>query len=92
MQNTRFLFAKLHLDSLSDKATAKEIKLALQELPKGSRALDNAYKEAVQRIESQKSGLQKLAKDVLSWIVCARRQLIMSGLRYTLSRAEYCRT
>ena len=85
MQNTRFLLTKLHLDSLSDKATAKEIKLALQELPKGSRALDDAYKEAVQRIESQKPGLQKLAKDVLSWIVCARGQLIMSELRYALA-------
>lgn len=52
---------------------------------RGPEALDNAYKEAVQRIESQSPGLQKLAKDVLSWIVCARGQLIMSELRYALA-------
>ena len=74
MQNTRLLPAKL-----SDKT--KEITLASQELPKGPRTLDEVYKEAVQRIESQKPGLQKLAKGVLSWIVRARRQLIMSELR-----------
>ena len=52
---------------------------------RGPEALDDAYKEAVQRIESQNPGLQKLAKDVLSWIVCAQGQLIMSELRYALA-------
>ena len=48
----RFLLAQLHMDSLSDKITRKAIKLALQELPKGSEALKIAYKEAVEIIES----------------------------------------
>ena len=65
--------------------TVKAIKVALQELPKGSKALDLAYKEALQRIESQKSGCQQLAKSIMSWIVCAQKQLTNPELRYALA-------
>jgi hypothetical protein len=47
----RFLLARLHTDSLLDKRTAKEVKLTLAKLSKGSVALNNVYKEAIQRIE-----------------------------------------
>jgi len=43
----------------------------LEKLPKGSEAYDQAYKEAMDRIEGQKPGLQELAKRILSWITCA---------------------
>ena len=82
---TRFLLAKLRLDSLSDKASANDVKLALKTLPKGSQALDEAYKEALQRIECQRGGLLKLAKDAISWIVCTRRQITMLELRHALA-------
>ena len=65
--------------------TVKAVKVALQELPKGSKALDSAYKEALQRIESQKLGCQQLAKLIMSWIVCAQRQLTTLELRYALA-------
>lgn len=65
--------------------TVKAVKVALQELPKGSNALDSAYKEALQRIESQKLGCQQLAKSIMSWIVCAQKQLTTQELRYALA-------
>ena len=68
--------------------TVKAVKVALQELPKGSKgskALDSAYKEALQRIESQKLGCQQLAKSIMSWIVCAQKQLTTLELRYALA-------
>ena len=65
--------------------TVKAVEVALQELPKGSKALDSAYKEALQRIESQKLGCQQLAKSIMSWIVCARKQLTTPELRYALA-------
>ena len=47
----------------------------LAKLTKGSDALDEAYKEAIQRIEGQLSGDYELAKKVLSWITHAKRPL-----------------
>ncbi|KAL6171520.1 hypothetical protein ACJQWK_02534 [Exserohilum turcicum] len=70
-----FLLARLHTDSLLDKKTAKDVKSTLAKLSKGSAALDDAYKEAVYRIEGQLSGDYKLAKRVLSWITYAKRPL-----------------
>lgn len=61
------------------------MKLALQDLPKGSGALKIAYAEALERIKGQRSRFQRLAEAVLSWIVCARRQLTISELRHALA-------
>lgn len=81
----RFLLAQLHLGSLSGKTTIKSIKAALHNLPKGSEALDTAYSEALNRIDSQKEELQWLAKRVLSWIFCAMRPLGVLELQYALA-------
>ncbi|KAI0569585.1 ankyrin repeat domain-containing protein [Pyrenophora tritici-repentis] len=70
-----FLLARLHTDSLLDKRTAKDVKSTLAKLSKGSASLDDAYKEAIQRIEGQLSGDYELAKRVLSWITYAKRPL-----------------
>ncbi|KAF1961004.1 ankyrin [Byssothecium circinans] len=75
-----FLLARLHIDSLSDKTTAKMVKATLANLSKGSAALDDAYKDALQRIKSQLVGHYKLAKKVLSWITYARRPLTTAEL------------
>jgi hypothetical protein len=82
---SRFLLAQLHMDSLRDKTTAKLIKLALKWLPKGSEALESAYKEAVERIEAQDKGLQELAKRTLSWVILAKRPLRTSELQHALA-------
>jgi hypothetical protein len=46
--------------------------LTLAKLSKGSTALDNAYRDALQRIEGQLAGYYELAKKVLSWITFAK--------------------
>jgi len=68
-----------------DKTTKKEIIYALGKLPKGSKELDDAYKEALQRIEFQRQGLRDLAKRVLLWITCAKRPLNTLELQHALA-------
>jgi len=82
---TRFLLAQLHLDSLIDKTTPRAITRTLEKLPKGSDALDLAYKEAMQRIQGQEPGLVELAWRVLSWITCAMRPLTAIELQHALA-------
>lgn len=72
---SRFLLARLHMDSLLDKRTPKEVKLTLATLSKGSTALEGAYKDAIIRIKGQPDGDFKLAQKVLSWISYAQRSL-----------------
>lgn len=81
----RFLLAQLHLDSLTGKRSPKVIRNALQQLPKGLKGLDSAYKEGMERIESQVTDSQELAKQVLSWITCARRPLTTTELQHALA-------
>lgn len=71
----RFLLAQLHLHLLEGKKSPKAIRTALKELPTVSNAYDYAYGEAMQRIESQIQDSRELAKQVLSWIICAKRPL-----------------
>ncbi|KAF1953955.1 hypothetical protein CC80DRAFT_476890 [Byssothecium circinans] len=75
-----FLLARLHTDSLLDKRTVKEVKSTLARLSKGSDALNDAYNEAIQRIEGQLDGDKERAKKVLSWITYARRPLTTAEL------------
>ncbi|KAL8775416.1 MAG: hypothetical protein Q9194_003784, partial [Teloschistes cf. exilis] len=70
-----FLLARLHIDSLLDKRTLKDVKTTLIRLTKGAAALDAAYREALQRIEGQLDNDCELAKRVLSWITFAKRPL-----------------
>jgi hypothetical protein len=48
-------------------------------------ALSQAYDQAVERIDGQKSGFRRLAKKALSWITCAKRPLITSELQHALA-------
>ncbi|KAF7577158.1 Arp, Ankyrin repeat protein [Pyrenophora tritici-repentis] len=75
-----FLLARLHIDSLSDKTTAKKVRTTLDNLLKGSAALNDAYEDALQRIKSQLDGHYELAKKVLLWITYARRPLTTAEL------------
>jgi ankyrin repeat protein len=65
----------LHTDSLLDKRTVTKVKSTLAKLSKGSAALDDAYRDALQRIKGQLDGDQELAKKVISWITFAKRPL-----------------
>lgn len=89
----RFLLAKLHLDSLMGKRSSKSIRIALKYLQKESqastdnntRALDQAYEQAMKRIEGQVADSHMLAKQVLSWITYAKRPLTTLELRHALA-------
>jgi len=81
----RFLLARLHVDSLRGKTTKKAIKSTLEKLPKGSTALNKAYDEAIERIESQLPEESELAKNVLSWITYAQRSLTTKELSHALA-------
>ncbi|KAI0973656.1 ankyrin repeat-containing domain protein [Xylaria arbuscula] len=80
-----FLLAQLHLDSLIGKRSLKAVRTALKELPSGSNAIDQAYMNAMNRIESQVPDEVDLAKQVLSWIVCAKRPLTTLELQHALA-------
>ncbi|EUC30471.1 hypothetical protein COCCADRAFT_46890, partial [Bipolaris zeicola 26-R-13] len=70
-----FLLAFLHTDSLRSRMTGKQVKNILDTLKKGAAGLDDAYKEALQRIDSQSKVDCELARKVLSWITLAKRRL-----------------
>jgi len=80
----RFLLAQLHLNSLTGKRTVKTVQAALEKLPKGSDAYDEAYKEAMERINEQKDD-EGFAKRVLSWITCAKTRLSTTELQHALA-------
>lgn len=81
----RFLLAKLHLDSLQDKVSRSEVKLALTNLPKGSKAYKEAYEEAMGRIKCQLTGFRDLALQAIAWITCARWPLTTNELQHALA-------
>ncbi|KAF4158277.1 hypothetical protein CNMCM6936_005011 [Aspergillus lentulus] len=80
-----FLLAQLHFDSIKSKKSMKKVREAIKHLPKGAEAYNHAYKDAMQRIEGHDVDSQNLAKDVLSWIVCAKRPLNTSELQHALA-------
>ena len=80
--NTRFLLARLHLDSLAQKPTVGDLELALQNLPVG---LDETYKQTMRRIESQGTCCRRLAKKILTWAVYTKRILSISELQHAVA-------
>ncbi|KAL2140845.1 hypothetical protein VTI28DRAFT_3172 [Corynascus sepedonium] len=79
-----FLLAQLHLDSLKGKRSVKAVRAALQALHTGSQAYDHAYNDAMNRIEGQLKDQEQLAKQVISWITCAKRPLSTTELQHAL--------
>ena len=82
---TRFLLAQLHLQSLKGKRAPTAVRDALKKLPTGSEAYDHAYSDAMERIKGQLSDQAELAKEVLSWITCAKRPLTTLELQHALA-------
>ncbi len=82
--STRFLLAQLYLESLTGKKSPKAIRTSLENLATGSRAYDYAYKDAMERINGQIKDQEELAKQVLSWITCAKRPLTTTELQHAL--------
>ncbi|OBT78240.1 hypothetical protein VF21_03031 [Pseudogymnoascus sp. 05NY08] len=80
-----FLLARLHVDSLRDKRTKAKVQSMLEMLPKGMEALNEAYDDAIKRIEAQLPDDSKLAKSALSWITYAERPLTKGELCHALA-------
>ncbi|KAK2753386.1 hypothetical protein FQN55_003515 [Onygenales sp. PD_40] len=89
-----FLLAQLYFDSLEDKTTPKAVRGALKsfqkqnaDLAKDGRSfvLDNAYEQAMERINGQKQGFRELAMSTLQWITHARRPLSAKELQHALA-------
>ena len=74
--------AQLHLHSLASKNNKRDVRLALDKLP---RNLDTMYDETMKRIEGQESDDVQLAKRTLMWISCAIRPLTALELRHALT-------
>ncbi|EGY23740.1 ankyrin repeat protein [Verticillium dahliae VdLs.17] len=83
-----FLLAQLHFESVSKKRTTRSIKDALKSLLTGPEAYNHVYKEAWMRITESDTESQDLAKKVLSWITCAKRQLTTSEIQHALAIQE----
>ncbi|KAN0087259.1 hypothetical protein V8E54_000947 [Elaphomyces granulatus] len=82
---SRFLLAQLYINSLTDKVTEKQIDTALDNMKMGKEGLDKAYDDTVNRIENQQQGIREFAKNMLFWIVCAKRPLTTEELRHALA-------
>ncbi|KAF7155865.1 hypothetical protein CNMCM5623_008745 [Aspergillus felis] len=80
-----FLLAQLHFDSIKSKKSIRKVREAIRRLPKGAEAYNHAYEDAMRRIEGQGMDSQQLAKNVISWIVCAKRPLTTLELQHALA-------
>ena len=81
----RFLLARLYVDSLLDKRTKAKIYLTLETLSNSSKSLDEAYDDALKRIEAQLPEDSVLARTSLSWITYAQRPLTTGELCHALA-------
>lgn len=81
----RFLLAQLHMDSLKNQPTLGHIKLALRNLPRGVKGLDETYKQAMERIQHQAESYRKLANQVLSWLTHTRRALTTKEMQHAVA-------
>jgi ankyrin repeat protein len=73
------------VDSLLGKRTKAKVISTLDSLSKGSGALDDAYNEAIGRIDGQLLDDSALAKRALSWISYAQRPLTTGELCHALA-------
>ncbi|KAK6334999.1 hypothetical protein TWF718_010440 [Orbilia javanica] len=61
------------------------MRVALEILPTGEKAYDQAYEDAMVRIEGQNKDFKDLAHQVLSWITRARRPVTTLELQHALA-------
>jgi ankyrin repeat protein len=81
----RFLLARLHMEKITNLHTRGHINLALHNLAKETDGLDETYKQAMDRIENQGDELRALAKQILAWIIHAKRPLSITELRHAVA-------
>ena len=81
----RFLLARLHFDSLLDRASPKAIKTAVKEMPKGLQTLPQVYDGVMARIQDQTDYSRNQALTVLAWLFFARATLSPLELQHALA-------
>lgn len=81
----RFLLARLHVDPLLDKRNKQKVLSTLNKLSKGSATLNEAYSEALERIDGQLAQDRLLARRALSWISYAQKLLTTTELCHALA-------
>ncbi|KAI8711857.1 hypothetical protein NCS52_01450300 [Fusarium sp. LHS14.1] len=79
-----FLLAHLHVDQLGRQTNIRDLKRTLNNLPRPSK-INSLYEGAMERINRQPEGDKDLALKTLSWVVRARRPLLLSELLIALA-------
>jgi hypothetical protein len=71
---------------LTEQPTIRAIRKALERLPQGkdSNVYDDAYDEAMARIDKQSKATKILAKKALFWVLCAKKPLTPLELQHAL--------
>jgi hypothetical protein len=84
-RTSRFLLAKLHMESLLGEPTIGDLEIALMNLPCGETGLNDTYMQAVERIGNQSKGLRDLARRTLSWLTYSKRGLSLPEIQHALA-------
>ncbi|EEU41485.1 uncharacterized protein NECHADRAFT_87616 [Fusarium vanettenii 77-13-4] len=79
-----FLLAHLHVDQLGRQTNIRDLRRTLNNLPRPSK-INSLYEGAMERINRQPEGDKNLALKTLSWVVRARRPLLLSELLIALA-------
>ncbi len=82
---SRFLLARLHFDSLLDRASPKAIKTAVKEMPKGLQTLPQVYDGVMARVQDQTDYSRDQALTILTWLFFARATLSPLELQHALA-------
>ncbi|WAO96611.1 Hypothetical protein NCS54_01429100 [Fusarium falciforme] len=79
-----FLLAHLHVDQLGRQTNIRDLRKTLDNLPRPSK-INSLYGDAMDRINRQPEEDKDLALQALSWVVRARRPLLLSELLIALA-------
>ncbi len=84
LTNSRFLLARLHVESLASAAalSIRHVRNRLQNLPS---SLEATYGEAMQRITAQEPDRKEVALKTLAWISYAFRPLSLKELQHAVA-------
>lgn len=82
--NSRFLLARLHVESLASAAglSVKHVRTKLRTLPT---TLKGTYDDAMERIENQEPDHRRIALKTMAWVCYAFRALSLKELQHALA-------
>jgi hypothetical protein len=84
-RKSKFLLAKLHMESLLGEPTIGDLEIALMDLHYGEARLDDTYMQAVERIGNQPKGYRDLARRTLTWLTYSKRALSLPEIQHALA-------